>query len=237
MTAISTLALNQKIKPDCSCKEFTQINYQDLVDYLLEPALNQNISDKTAFIIREYLQSLSQPTIDDENTNQKQGIMMALGKEEGELLSNFWSKNKKLIMSALHAISIDKNTDEDTSKIIGEAIADLNKRTENGKKIGKYVISTMNELCEKDLLSKAEIVNLQDKDYCKTTFDQGTYEVFRHSSQSITDDKGIDRYYKKYKFCGKYKLTNDWFEKHWDKFLEWEAEMRSKQNTQPKQIM
>lgn len=44
--------------PDCTFVNFTQINYQHLVDYLLEPALNQNITDKTKFIIKEYLQSI-----------------------------------------------------------------------------------------------------------------------------------------------------------------------------------
>ncbi|ENG5660850.1 PD-(D/E)XK nuclease family protein [Flavobacterium psychrophilum] len=122
LTAIPTLELNQLNEPECSCKKFTQINYQDLVDYLLEPALNQNISDKTKFIIKEYLQSLSQPSLDDEITKQKQGLIMALGKEEKELLSNFWKKNEKLIMSAMYAISTDDTQDEEVRETTNKAL-------------------------------------------------------------------------------------------------------------------
>lgn len=122
LTAIPTLELNQLLEPECSCKNFIQINYQYLVDYLLEPALNQNISDKTKFIITEYLQSLSQPSLDEEITKQKQGLIMALGKEEKELLSNFWKKNEKLIMSAMYAISTDESQDEEVRETTNKAL-------------------------------------------------------------------------------------------------------------------
>ena len=122
LTALPTLELNQLIEPECNCKNFTQINYQDLVDYILEPILNQNISDKTKFIIKEYLQSLSQPSLDDETIKQKQGLIMALGKEEKELLSNFWKKNEKLIMSAMYAISTDDTQDEEVRETTNKAL-------------------------------------------------------------------------------------------------------------------
>ena len=121
LTATPTLNLLNISEPECSCKHFTQINYQFLVDYLFEPALNQNISERTKFIILEYLQSLSQPSL-DENIKQKQGIIMALGKEEKELLSNFWKKNEKLILSAMYAISIDESQDEEVRETTNKAL-------------------------------------------------------------------------------------------------------------------
>lgn len=125
LTPIPSSELNILSEPECACKNFIQINYQDLVDYLLEPALNQNISDKTKFIITEYLQSLSQPSLDDEITKQKQGLIMALGKEEKELLSNFWKKNEKLIMSAMYAISTDESQDEEVKETINNTLTAL----------------------------------------------------------------------------------------------------------------
>lgn len=122
LTAIPTLELNQLSEPECCNKNFIQINYQYLVDYLLEPALNQNISNKTKFIIQEYLQSLSQPSLDDEVIKQKQGLIMALGKEEKELLSNFWKKNEKLILSAMYAISTDESQDEEVRETTNKAL-------------------------------------------------------------------------------------------------------------------
>jgi len=85
LTPISTLELIEISAPDCNCKEFIQINYQSIVDYLIEPALNQNISNRTKNILTEYLQSLSQPSIDDEIEGHKQELIMALGNEERKL--------------------------------------------------------------------------------------------------------------------------------------------------------
>uniref|UniRef100_UPI0040496A9A PD-(D/E)XK nuclease family protein n=2 Tax=Flavobacterium sp. TaxID=239 RepID=UPI0040496A9A len=138
LTAIPTLELNQINEPECSCKKFIQINYQDLVDYLLEPALSQNISEKTKFIIKEYLQSLSQPSLDDEITKQKQGLIMALGKEEKELLSNFWKKNEKLIMSAMYAISTDDTQDEEVRETTNKALNALTSSNRDYSTISLY---------------------------------------------------------------------------------------------------
>ncbi|PZX94049.1 hypothetical protein DOS84_05315 [Flavobacterium aquariorum] len=139
LTAIPTLELDQLNEPECSCKNFTQINYQDLVDYLIEPALNQNISDKTKFILKEYLQSLSQPSLEDETTKQKQGLIMALGKEEKELLSNFWKKNEKLIMSAMYAISTDDTQDEEVRETTNKALNALTSSNRDYSTISLYL--------------------------------------------------------------------------------------------------
>lgn len=116
LTAIPTLKLNQLTEPECNCKQFIQINYQDLVDRIIEPVLNQNISENTKFILKDYLISLSQPSIietEEIENKQKTKLIMAFGKEEKELLSNFWKKNEKLIMTAMYAISIDDSQDEE----------------------------------------------------------------------------------------------------------------------------
>lgn len=47
LTPISTLELIELTEPESNCKEFIHINYQSIVDYLIEPALNQNISGRT----------------------------------------------------------------------------------------------------------------------------------------------------------------------------------------------
>lgn len=125
LTPISTLDLIELIEAECNCKEYIQINYQSLVDYLIEPALNQNISDRTKNILTEYLKSLSQPSIDDEIDGHKQELIMALGNEERKLLSSFWSKNQKLILASLYAIGSDPEQDKDTRDSIREALDNL----------------------------------------------------------------------------------------------------------------
>jgi len=125
LTPISTLELIELTEPECNCKRFIQINYQSIVDYLIEPALNQNISTRTQNILTEYLRSLSQPSIDEEADGHKQELIMALGNEERKLLSSFWEKNQKLILASLYAISSDPEQEKDTRDSIREALDSL----------------------------------------------------------------------------------------------------------------
>ena len=60
---------------------------------------NQKSQKKTKFIIKEYLQTLSQPTLDKDVEQYKQGLIMALGSDERNLLTKFWNKNQKLILA------------------------------------------------------------------------------------------------------------------------------------------
>lgn len=137
LTPISTLELIELEEPECNCKEFIQINYQSIVDYLIEPALAQNISDQTRNILKEYLKSLSQPSIDEEIDGHKQELIMALGTEERKLLSSFWNKNEKLILAALYAISSDPEQEEDTRNNVKEALTSLS----SGKDYTKYIFN------------------------------------------------------------------------------------------------
>ena len=125
LTPISTLDIIELTEPECNCKEFIQINYQSIVDYLIEPALNQNISTRTQNILTEYLKSLSQPSIDEEADGHKKELIMALGNEERKLLSSFWEKNQKLILASLYAISSDPEQEKDTRDSIREALDSL----------------------------------------------------------------------------------------------------------------
>ena len=125
LTPLSGFELSELTEPECSCKAYIQTNYQNLVDYLLEPILNKNISPKTESIIKDYLQALSQPTQSDDDEEHKQGLIMAIGKEERELLTKFWDQNQKLILSALYAISSDPEQEEDIRDNISSALQSI----------------------------------------------------------------------------------------------------------------
>lgn len=172
LTPISTLELIELVEPECNCKEFIQINFQSIVDYLIEPALNQNISIRTQNILTEYLKSLSQPSINEEADGHKQELIMALGNEERKLLSSFWEKNKKLILASLYAISSDPEQEKDTRNSIKEALDNLSsdkdrstynikyngvifKRNFKKSDIGLHTINLLNakNLIDHDILS------------------------------------------------------------------------------------
>ncbi|MEQ8554577.1 MAG: PD-(D/E)XK nuclease family protein [Cyclobacteriaceae bacterium] len=113
LTPLPTLELDQLEEPECSCKEYIQINYQQIADYLLQPTLNKDVSEHNRYLIKEYLASLSQPSFNPEEETPKQELIMALGNEERELLTKFWNKNQKLIYASLYAISVDPNQNQD----------------------------------------------------------------------------------------------------------------------------
>lgn len=125
LTAISSLDLEELSSPECENSHFIQINYQSLVDNLFEPALKQNISSVAAFYINQYIQSLSQPSFENEGSDFERGLIMAIGTEERKLLEKFWTGNQKIILAALYAISSDPNQDKDVRDSVKEALSTI----------------------------------------------------------------------------------------------------------------
>lgn len=181
LTPSSTLELIELTEPECNCKEFIQINYQSLVDYLIEPALNQNISVRTHNILTEYLKSLSQPSINEETDGHKQELIMALGNEERKLLSSFWEKNQKLILASLYAISSDPEQEIDTRERIREALDSLS----SDKDRSTYNIKYNGEIFSSNF-RKSDI---------------GLQTINLLNSKGLIDDS-IIKYLKKDKSCG-----------------------------------
>ena len=129
LTPIPTLELLELSEPLCTCKQFIQINYQSIVDMIIEPALNSDSSNKTKNILTEYLQSLSQPSFNDDNEEHQEGLIMAIGTEERELLKKFWDKNQKLILASLYAMSSDPDQDKDIRDSISGALEQMSEST------------------------------------------------------------------------------------------------------------
>jgi len=73
---------------------------------------------------------------------------------------------------------------------------------------------------EQNLISDTEISNLQNLEYSKEQFDSN-FEILRSIDKGRLDDNGYPRYYKDKYFNGNYYLTNDWYERQWDKLLAW----------------
>lgn len=153
LTPLSGLELSEITEPECSCKEFIQTNYQNLVDYLLEPMLTRNLSTKTENIIKEYLQALSQPTLNDGDDEYKQGLIMAIGNEERELLTKFWERNQNLILAALYAISSDPDQDKDVRDDIGSALNSISSNQKDRSLLSIYY----NDALQAEKIRKSDI--------------------------------------------------------------------------------
>ena len=137
LTAHRTLALNgDKYYGGipCSCPNYIRINYQYIVDYLIEQCLKQSISEDTRKVLKDYLRSLTYTYI---NGDIKEGdTYMAISEEERKLLVQFWKNNENLLSAVIEAFADDPDTDSETSKKLKDALIsrkkDLTKYKVNG---------------------------------------------------------------------------------------------------------
>ena len=89
----------------------------------------------------------------------------------------------------------------------------------NNMKIGQFVQVKMRELEEKGVLPATEISNLLTSNYSKEVFKQN-FTILKQVEEGKKDHLGRDRYYADLYF-GKYYLTSQWYDRHWDSFLKW----------------
>ncbi|QDK99006.1 hypothetical protein FM020_14370 [Acinetobacter tandoii] len=231
LTPISTLELIELNEPECNCKEFIQINYQSLVDYLIEPALKQNISNQTKNILMEYLKSLSQPAIDSETDMHKQELIMALGNEERKLLSIFWQKHQKLILASLYAISSDPEQEQDTRDSVRAALDNLSSDKDRSTFELKYNGKVFHSGFRKSdiglktilLLEKENLINDANIQYLKEDKSCSFFLLKKKEELTETEIK-----YRKYKINGPaeliYKQEEFYVARNWgisniDKFI------------------
>lgn len=130
LTPLETKELEILKEPQCDCKECVQINYQDLVDGVIEPMLSHpSLSARGRFILEEYRRSLSvsfdvveeatqnpaaHKTRKTGNGQKKiQQIILAVGKEEREQLSLLWKNHSPLLKAAINEKNNDSDEDED----------------------------------------------------------------------------------------------------------------------------
>ncbi|MEI6489394.1 MAG: PD-(D/E)XK nuclease family protein [Bacteroidota bacterium] len=164
LTPISSLDLEKLIEPECCCKQFIQINYQLIVDKIIEPILREGVDKNIEFILHDYLKALSTPV----NNNQKKYKYMAISNKENELLIRFWEENEDLILKAVEATKENTHIEPEKRETARKIIELLNNDSE---KIGAYVKRNLNMLFEQSRFSNNEILDFQDAVYSKRTFD------------------------------------------------------------------
>jgi len=86
----------------CDCPHFIHICYQDIVDYIIQPLIdNANTTERIKFILKEYTYSLSIPTWDDKSCNK---IVMAMNHKEKQKLEHFWDEFHELVFSTINQV-------------------------------------------------------------------------------------------------------------------------------------
>ena len=132
------------------CKEFIHINYQEIIDNILNPILkDENLSPRTKFIIDDYILALEKPAEEfEENNNNKnkKNIIMGEGKEYRELLEKFWNNNNKLIIECLQSLS--ESDDSEIATNASEALKVAERLGNTPKKKLQIKISNSNIIFE-----------------------------------------------------------------------------------------
>lgn len=101
--------------PECTCKEYIQISYQDLMYEVLDPLMHKDIPQRTRFIVQEYIRCLSVPTLDDTKSNNK---TIAMSEKTQVLLKDFWNKNQSLLTAIIEALKDDPDIGESASNML-----------------------------------------------------------------------------------------------------------------------
>lgn len=208
-----------------SCDRFVHITYQDLMDNVFEPILLQNLSERTRFILTEYINCLSIPVEEFNNKKEiKQTTIMAISKNERTLLENFWEKHRTLIMAVLTGITTDPDSDEDQQK---DAIALLDKL--NSKDYSKYFVGEVGPLSKRELvirvieryLEKHPDVTLDGlKEIFPDNLAEGTFGVVRSPEDNINDPTRYNKFTPDENIkIGTIYICNQWRKPNIDNFI------------------
>ena len=132
---------------ECKCKEYIQINYQVLLDNIIQPIYDQEgISAGNRSLLKEYIKILGKPAEtenSDKNTsNTYKTIKIAMTEKEREMLKTFFKNNEDLIRATINALG-----DEELSQSMAE-IDSKGQRQRNKYKINGNGSYTMYEVLE-----------------------------------------------------------------------------------------
>lgn len=106
LTPKSNWEMPIKNGPSCTCKDFIEINYQDILTEVLTSILEEPISSATRIAIEDYIHCITSPSIHSKNYNS-----MATDKETNEMLKKFWDANEDLIRAAIYAFASSEDED------------------------------------------------------------------------------------------------------------------------------
>lgn len=177
LTPISPVELRIITEPMCACKEFIQINYQDLLDnVLILLSENASIPQKKQFYIKEYIKGLS--------TNFSQNnIIMALEPRLRDLLTDFWDNNHQLIELSIDALTQDPDLEGDEKEAIekvNKSIKELAKKRDTTR----YSIDGQGKFGKCAMIYEIVRKYLQIKNYDVTLLD--LQKVFPHTWRGKT---------------------------------------------------
>ncbi len=89
----------KNIRVLCDNVNFIQINYQDILDDIVEPLLSSSVSERNRFFLEEFKNELAFPNIDSFDEQS----CIAIGTEVSETMTEYWKRYKPLIIDSIIA--------------------------------------------------------------------------------------------------------------------------------------
>lgn len=195
------------------CKAFVHITYQHLLDHILERlACQYDISERTQFILNEYIAALSIPTLSTDNAdnNIKKTTIMAIGKKEQNLLIEFWEKNKQLINAACSVLSMYPEYEEEVNDIVKRITSQKDDSKYSINNNGRYNKSNLAKEVVLCYLKKNKEISLEELKTCFPDYLQGSFGVIRELHEIKNYEKNKFRW-KEISFNGQpLYITTQW---------------------------
>ena len=154
LTPISSYKLSryEELNGDerCETKEFIHINYQDIVDYIIDPLMaSDKLSDRVNVFLKEYLNNLSMPCLNDETQEDEKNTytIMATQKSDTETIKHFWENYKDIIVNGIllsKPIKISENGQvRSRQQLLNDAIIEYmaHNKYDKDEDFGKDVVS------------------------------------------------------------------------------------------------
>ena len=201
------------VNTSADCESFVHLTYQQLLDHVLERLLcHYGISERTKFILNEYIACLSIPAyeVDNENKTKLRTSILAIGMKENELLEKFWAKHNRLITMALNAKYF--NGDKEAGELLNKVNSrDFSKYAINGE--GRYFKNRMVEavvMLYLQMHPNTTVKELKDK-FPKDL--QGSIGIIKTFEETISDkNRFFDAKHpvtgEQFYICNQWALTN-----------------------------
>ena len=117
LTPLSNREYEALDAPQCGARDFIQLNYQYLADRVITPCRDFAIEGSVKRYLDEYLLALGLPEL----RQDKGDIIMAISKEERDLLARFWDKHKDLLIAAMLSMADSDALDESEYETVKNA--------------------------------------------------------------------------------------------------------------------
>ena len=227
------LSIKNLSEVKCDSPDYLKVNYQNLLDYVLEPCMLRESSAEGNLMIKNYIRCLSIGRINFDDKSERKQIkekIMAMSNEEKELLVNFYNKNRDLFDSVIKLLSDNEDINEEVRDSMKKVVDGISKYKFDGNEyyMGPCALAVVKKYAEDN--REVNLKKLQD--------------IFgKKVVKSVTDDNvkklnGQKRYSAKYDGDGNIKIddpetvisladgdkvvvSNQWYKnKNFPKFIE-----------------